>query len=200
MADTVGNWPATVVTTPVDGDPLDPTVIVSHFNDVENAHNDHDSDPGIHFQSSTFATRPAAGVAGRKWLTVYPSGVTTIWYDTGAAWTEVTGTTFSLQNGQPTLYNAGNSGTALDINWNNGPVQKVTLTGNCTFTFLNPQSGSSYTLILVQDGTGTRSVTLTGWDFGSNTPTFDTGAGKKNVVSCLYDGTEYLAAFAVKGA
>ena len=200
MATTVGNWPATVVTTPVDGDPLDPTVVVSHFNDVEDAHNDHDSDPGIHFQSSTFAARPAFGVAGRKWLTVYPSGAVTTWYDTGAAWREVTGTTFTLQNGQPTLYDAGNSGSALDINWDNGPVQKVTLTANATLTFLNPNPGSSYTLILIQDGTGGRSVTLNGFDFGDNTPTFNTGIGKKNVVSALHDGSEYLAAFAVKGA
>jgi hypothetical protein len=200
MAETVGNWPATVVTTPVANDPLDPTVIVAHFNDVENAHNDHDDDPGIHFQSSTFASRPAAGIAGRKWLTVYPSGVATFWYDNGVAWVEVTGVTFPLQNGQPTLYDAGNSGSSITINWDNGPVQKVTLTGNATFTFSNPQSGSSYTLILVQDATGTRSVTLSGFDFGDNIPTFNTTATKKNVVSALYDGTEYLAAFAVKGA
>jgi hypothetical protein len=200
MAETVGNWPASVVTTPVDGDPLDPTVIVSHFNNVENAHNDHDDDPGIHFQSSTFAARPAAGVAGRKWLTVYPSGAATIWYDTGLAWVEVTGVTFPLQNGQPAMYEAGNSGTGITINWNNGPVQRVTLTDNATLTFANPQSGSSYTLVLVQGGTGGWSVTLSGWDFGDNPPTFNTGIGKKNVVSALHDGFEYLAAFAVKGA
>lgn len=200
MSQTVGFWPAPVVTTPVDGDPLDPTVIVSHFNDIVNAYNLHDDDPGIHFQSSTFAARPAAGIEGRKWLTVYPSGAATFWYDNGVAWVEVTGTTFTLQNGQPTFYDAGNSGTAKDINWDNGPVQKVTLTGNCTFTFLNPNPGSSYTLILIQDGTGGRSVTLNGFDFGDNTPTFNTGANKKNVVSAVHDGTEYLAAFAVKGA
>ena len=162
MAETVGNWPASVVTTPVDGDPLDPTVIVSHFNNVENAHNDHDDDPGIHFQSSAFAARPAAGVAGRKWLTVYPSGAVTFWYDNGVAWVEVTGVTFPVTNGQPTMYEAGNSGAGITINWNNGPVQRVTLTDNATLTFANPQSGSSYTLVLVQDGTGGRSVTLSG--------------------------------------
>jgi hypothetical protein len=98
------------------------------------------------------------------------------------------------------LYDAGNSGTAITINWNNGPAQKLTLTGNCTVSFSNPVAGMAYTLMLVQDGAGGRTVTLTGWDFGDNAPTYNTGISKKNLVSALYDGAEYLGAHAVKGA
>lgn len=97
-------------------------------------------------------------------------------------------------------YDAGNSGTSIAIDWENGPVQKVTLTGNCTFTFTNPVAGRPYVLVLVQDGVGGRTVTLTGWDFGDNPFAPNTGAAKKNVITGLYDGTEYLAgAFLIGG-
>ena len=184
--------------TPAPNDPLDATVITGNFNNTRTYFNAHDNDPTIHVQSGV---RPAAGTIGRKWVSTSTVGGTTVAslaYDTGAAW--VTDTTFAVTNGQPGIYDAGNSGTSLAINWNNGPIQKVTLTGNATLTFSNPQTGSTYTLILVQDGTGGRTVTLTGFDFGDNPPSYNTAINKKNVVSGLYDGTEYLAAFAVKGA
>lgn len=98
------------------------------------------------------------------------------------------------------FFDAGNSGTSLQIDWTNGPVQKVTLTGNATLTFVNPTAGRPYVLVLVQDGVGGKTVSLTGWDFGDNAFTPNTGASKKNVVTGLYDGTEYLAgAFLVGG-
>lgn len=201
MAETVAQHQLAAITTPQNGDNLDATVVTGHFGSVRTDYNSHDADPGIHFQSSTFAARPAAGVAGRKWLTKTPDGRQQLWRDTGAAWEEVTGTTFALNNGQPnTIYNAGNSGTGITIDWSNGPVQKVTLTDNATLTFSNVFTGGTFTLVLIQDGTGGRTVSLTGWDFGDNAPTYNTGANKKNVVSGLYDGGEYLAAFGVKGA
>lgn len=201
MAQTVGSHNVGSFTTPQNGDPLSADVVRGHLNTTGTAYNAHDDDPGIHLQSSDLASRPAAGVAGRKWLstsTVAGATVATLAYDTGSAW--VTETTFAVSNGQPGVYDAGNSGTSKALDWANGPIQKVTMTGNCTFTFSNAVAGGSYTLILVQNATGGYSTTLTGWDFGDNTPTFNTSANKKNVVSGLYDGTEYLAAFAVKGA
>jgi len=198
MATTVASHPAPTATTPVNGDPLDATVIRGLLNAIRDPYVAHDADTGIHLQSSAIASRPAAGTSGRKWLTI-DSGVAKLWYDTGAAWVEVTGLTFTVTNGQPPLHNAGNSGTSLEINWNNGPVQQVTLTGNATLTFTNVSAGATYTLVLVQDGSGGKTVTLTGWEFGDNPPTYNTAAGKKNVVSGLYDGTEYLAALAVVG-
>lgn len=57
---------------------------------------------------------------------------------------------------------AANSNTAYTIDLANGNVYEVTLTGNCTFTFSNPPAsgkGGSFTLILKQDATGSRTVT-----------------------------------------
>ena len=63
----------------------------------------------------------------------------------------------------------GNSGTATTINLNQGNVFTATLTGNCTFTLTNPNAnsnrGSSFTLILTNDGTAGRTVAWAGGTF-----------------------------------
>ena len=54
------------------------------------------------------------------------------------------------------------SGAAATIDLNDGNVHHVQLTDNCTFTFSNPVTtgdSSSFTLILEQDGTGSRTAT-----------------------------------------
>ncbi len=69
-----------------------------------------------------------------------------------------------------TIYDAGNSGTSKEIDWVNGETQKLTLTGNVTLTFTNVTAGAYLTLWLVQDGTGSRTVTWpsgTAHQFGS---------------------------------
>lgn len=207
MSDTVSNHQiSSAYTTPTLGQPLDPSVLVSHLNGTRSSYNSHDSDPGIHLQSAT--SLPSAGTTGQKYLlvdtaTVSGKTLVTTHYDTGSVW--ATDTTFDstakVKNGQPGIYDAGNSGTSKAIDWANSPIQKVTMTGNATFTFSNAIAGGTYTLILVENGTGGYAPSLlTDWDFGDNPPSYNTGANKKNVISGLYDGTEYLAAFAVKGA
>lgn len=90
------------------------------------------------------------------------------------------------------FYDAGNSGTTKTIDWLNGPVQKVTMTGNCTFSFTNAVAGRPYVLIMDQ-GAGGFSATLTGWNWGDSSFVPNTAAGMKNAVTGLWDGTEYLA-------
>lgn len=184
MATTVAQHQLATVATPVPGGPLSADVVRTNDNTTIAEHNAHDADPGIHLQSAT--SLPGTVVNGAKYIV---DGL--LYIGDSGVWKLV---------GQPKLYDAGNSGASLALDWNNGPVQKVTLTDNATLTFSNATAGGTYTLILVQDGTGGRSVTLTGWDFGDNPPSFNTNINKKNVVSALYDGSEYLAAFAVKGA
>jgi hypothetical protein len=69
-----------------------------------------------------------------------------------------------------------------------GNVHRVRLTGNVTFTFTGATAGkaSSLTLILVQDGTGSRLVTWPAsvkWDGGA--PVLSTGANKVDIVTFL---------------
>jgi hypothetical protein len=56
----------------------------------------------------------------------------------------------------------GNTGAATTINLAAGTVFTATLTDNCTFTFANPNgtasTGSSFTLILTNDATPSRSI------------------------------------------
>jgi len=91
---------------------------------------------------------------------------------------------------------AGNSGTALTINWNNGSAQKVTMTGNCTFTFTALEAlmaDNNLTLYLTQDGTGSRTATWPAsvkWT-GAAAPTLTTTAGATDIVTFKWDGTNY---------
>lgn len=201
MAGNVGEHQVGTISTPANNASLVSAVMRANFNAVGGYHDSHDNDASIHVQYSTLAARPTAVAAGQGyWVTKDPDDKVQFWFSDGAAWHEITGLTFAIENGQPALYDAGDSGTSKAIDWANGPVQKVTLTDNATLTFSNATAGATYTLILVQDGTGGRTVALTGWDFGDNAPSYNTTIGKKNVVSGLYDGAEYLGALAVQGA
>lgn len=133
------------------------------------------------------------------------NGANTVFSSTGALTTNllltansgvvVTGGTVNSSRGFSSVeYNAGNAGTSLTINFNNGANQRTTLTGNCTFTFINPVAGSMYKLKLIQDGTGGRTVTFPGtvlWA-GGVAPTLSTAGGAIDIVTFYYDGTNYF--------
>lgn len=90
----------------------------------------------------------------------------------------------------------GNSGTTDTIDWTVSNKQKSTLTGNCTFTFTAPPGPCSLILKLVQDGTGSRTVTWPAavhWS-GGTAPTLTTTASKVDIISFYYDGTTYFGA------
>ena len=90
---------------------------------------------------------------------------------------------------------AGNSGTSLAVDFDEGNVQTVTLTDNVTFTFSNSKDGAAYTLILKQDATGSRTVTWPAsvkWPGGS-APTLSTAANAIDIVTIVYDGTNHYA-------
>ena len=90
------------------------------------------------------------------------------------------------------LHDNGNSGTSKTIDWNNGNVQRLTLTANCTLALSNSRSGGRYLLLLAQDATGNRVVTWPGtvkWPGGTAPPL--SGGGKVDVISLVYDGGSY---------
>jgi hypothetical protein len=67
------------------------------------------------------------------------------------------------------VYDAGNTGTAINLDLSNGGVQTMTLTGNATITLTGESAtantGSSVTLILTNDATADRTITLAGGTF-----------------------------------
>ena len=85
---TVGGHGVSAFTSPSNGDALDATVVKGNDNTLRTAYVAHDNDAGIHVQSSTLATRPVAGTAGRFWVTT-DTGSIKQWYDNGSSWEEV---------------------------------------------------------------------------------------------------------------
>ncbi len=89
-----------------------------------------------------------------------------------------------------TLATNGTSGSTATIDLEDGNFHKVTLTANCTFTFSNPPASGtagSFTLFLVQDGTGSRTVTWPGSvDWAAATaPTLTTAAAAVDVLTFI---------------
>jgi len=87
---------------------------------------------------------------------------------------------FTAKDYAETVYAGGNSSTAVTLVETNGNVQTFTMTGNCTFTMPSGsglQAGTSMTLILTQDGTGSRTGAFTSvlWA-GGTAPTLTTTA------------------------
>jgi len=96
--------------------------------------------------------------------------------------------------GYDAVVDNGESGAAKTINWTNGNLQKVELTGDCTFTFTAPTRAGHLTLILEGDGTA-RSLTWPAtvkW-LEPGEPTWSSTDGDKNAVSFIWDGTDYIA-------
>lgn len=90
-------------------------------------------------------------------------------------------------------YDNGNSGTAKTINWKLGNKQKLILNDNCTISFTAPSGPTNLLLKLVQDVTGSRTVTWPGtvkWIDG-NAPTLSTGNADEDLVTLYFDGTNY---------
>lgn len=89
------------------------------------------------------------------------------------------------------VYNAGDTGTSLTIDWNNGIQQRARLTGSCTFTLSNPGvRGQIFTLELLVDNTGGYTQTWTNCDFGeAGEPSYT--ANNNILMNFYWDGTSY---------
>ena len=95
----------------------------------------------------------------------------------------------------------GSQAGAWTLDWNNGQKQSVTLTGNGVVTITAPPGPGTFTIRIIQDGTGTRVPTWPGtvnWRPGSGTPATSTSPGAVDVAVMYYDGTNYWATLAVE--
>lgn len=80
----VGQYQQTLFVSPANGtSPIDADEVRSNDEALRAKHNSHDNDETIHLQSSVAASRPAAGVAGRVWLS---TDALTLAYDNGVSW------------------------------------------------------------------------------------------------------------------
>jgi hypothetical protein len=88
----------------------------------------------------------------------------------------------------------------VTINGNTGPIQRATLVGNITINttnLTNIGTGESVTLILTQDGTGSRLLT-SNLKYAGASKTLSTANASIDTISITYDGVNYLASL-VKG-
>jgi hypothetical protein len=70
---------------------------------------------------------------------------------------------------------------------------KVTLGGNRTLSITGAVAGCSGTLVVIQDGTGSRTLTLPSGSLGiGGAPVLSTTASAKDVLAWVYDGTNYF--------
>jgi len=94
-------------------------------------------------------------------------------------------------------YDNGTKTADFTINWQNGKVQRVTL-GNkgsaFTVTLNNGKAGDTYTLEVVQDGTGSRTISAWNAESGASVlwpsgtpPTLTTTANRADVITFKRD-------------
>lgn len=87
-----------------------------------------------------------------------------------------------------------NTGTAYTIDLASATLFNLTLTGNCTYTFPTATSGTQFTIVQLQDATGSRTVTWPSsvrWA-GGTAPVITATASKTDVISFVADGTYWL--------
>ena len=108
--------------------------------------------------------------------------------------TEWTSNLVSIGQISSALKAIGSGGSTKTVDWNEGNVQSVTLSANLTFTFSNPVTGAGYVLKITQDSTP-RTITWPAtvkWAGGA-APTLTATSGGIDLVSLLWDGTNYFA-------
>lgn len=84
-------------------------------------------------------------------------------------------------------------GSTKDVDWNNGQKQTVILGGDQTCTFTAPAGVGNFLFRVVQDGTGSRTLTWPAsvkWP-GGTAPTLSSGANAEDIVTFYYNGTDY---------
>jgi hypothetical protein len=93
------------------------------------------------------------------------------------------------------IYNAGTTGTVFTANWDNGEIQYVTANANFTLNVpSNMPSGTSLTIIITQDITGSKTITpATGYVFASGYKTLSTVANSVDMLNIFRaDSTYYV--------
>jgi len=90
------------------------------------------------------------------------------------------------------------SGGVTTIDWKNGNKYEFTFgSGNGTLSFTAPTNPCNLLLKLVQDGTGSRTITWNTtikWSGGGTAPTLSTDANAVDIISFYFDGSNYYGA------
>ena len=91
-------------------------------------------------------------------------------------------------------------GATVTVDFSASANNQVTLGGNRTLVFSNPEVGQIYCLKVIQDSTGSRTLTYPStvvWAGGS-APTLTTTASYNDMIYFIYDGSKYRDVAIVK--
>jgi len=107
--------------------------------------------------------------------------------------TFTTNGSFVVDNGQLRADRVTQTGAGGTVSFTNANHVRHTMTGNGTLTLANGAAGGVYTVEVLQDGTGGRTVAWSGavWPNGV-VPTSTTTLNRKDVYTFFYDGSNYL--------
>jgi hypothetical protein len=108
----------------------------------------------------------------------------------------VTFANIDLKKFDEQVYNWGTVSTGtVWIDVNSGTIHRMTLGGNITMNAFTGTvvTGTSVTVVLKQDATGSRTLTST-MKFSGGSKTLSTAGTTTDVISVFYDGVDYLAA------
>lgn len=125
-------------------------------------------------------------------------GVTTAKLATSLSLTTPTVDAGTFTNGYTEESVTANTGSAYTVDLASGSTFYLTLTANCTFTFPTVAAGKAFTVWLIQDGTGSRTVTwpATVAHPASTAPTLTTTASKADKLVFQAAGTKWALSVA----
>jgi len=102
-----------------------------------------------------------------------------------------------LDDYKETIYTGGSTTGTITPDVANGNVQSITLSGNITWSaFGNAEAGQSMTMIIKQPSSGGPYTLTSTMNFAGGTKTLSTAADAVDIVSVVYDGTNYYASLA----
>jgi hypothetical protein len=146
--------------------------------------------------NKTLTAPVISSISNTGTLTLPTSTDTLVGKATTDTLTNKTLTNPTVTNYVETAYTA-NSSTAITLSLANGTVQIITLTGNATITMPAVGAGKSFTILLKQDATGSRTVTWTTVSWPSATaPTITSTASKMDKFVFTSDGTSWFGSTA----
>lgn len=142
---------------------------------------------GVYLPRMTSAQRPSA-VGISNGLEIYNTDIKCKQVYNGAQWQ-------TLGSGTQTI----SSSTSLTVNFNNGNFIQINLVSNITSLTLSNASPGIYIFELTQDSTGNRTITWPAsvkWP-GNVPPVLSTSAGKIDIITLVYDGSNYYGTYAL---
>ena len=132
---------------------------------------------------------PTADGGANQWITTTGSGTLAFTNNLYNA---------TLKDYKETIYTGGATTGTITPDCTNGNVQSITLTGAITLNALgSPEAGHSMTLIVRQPSSGGPYTLTSSMKFAGGTKTLSTTANAYDIITVVYDGTNYYASLSL---